>query len=243
MNVKPLLMLTGSTAALLVGSACSSDSGLSGICGVPERGFDIEEASTLQDAQAYSGMHDAVILSYEGASELPAGASWRVKSVEIMPLLPESGFDFVPDGSWVTVEVWDADNPLISEPWRVSQQFFKGDHEWEATRLNDPSTAFPGEHLFTWWRFGFEDFIPTSGMDSSNYLVGVRWDDNATPPLGYSNFNNACELNWTDYADGLGFVLNSGRAGATDCSWPMLRVNLEVLSADDECEGERYSVE
>lgn len=230
--------------ALVSGFAgCGSDHGISGLCGVPESGFDITDVSTLEDAQGYSGMHDAVILNFEGASELPAGASWRVRSVEIMPMTDPLFGDFTPDGSWVTVEIWDADNPLASEPYRVQQQFFKGDHEWTDVNLTNPSSGFPGTYQQTWWRFGFEDIIPITGMRSADYMVGVSWDSSATPTLGYSNFNRPCSLNWTDYDDGAGFVLNTGTAAGNECSWPMLRVNLEVIQESGSCEGESYTIE
>jgi hypothetical protein len=237
------LLLTAVTTAIAIGTACSNDRAINSICGFPQPGFDIEEASTLQDGQGYAGMHDAVVLTFEEAIDLPASSSWRVRSVEIMPLINQFEFDFYPDGSWVTVEVWDGDDPTQTEPWRVSQQFFKTEHEWTAVTLNDPTTAFPGTHMQTWWRFGFDDFIPTSGMDSTNYLVGVNWDTSGAPPLGYSNFNNSCSANWTDYNAGVGWELNGINNPGVNCSWPMLKVNLEVLEQSDECEGERYSFE
>jgi hypothetical protein len=146
------LLLTAVTTAIAIGTACSNDRAINSICGFPQPGFDIEEASTLQDGQGYAGMHDAVVLTFEEAIDLPASSSWRVRSVEIMPLINQFEFDFYPDGSWVTVEVWDGDDPTQTEPWRVSQQFFKTEHEWTAVTLNDPTTAFPGTHMQTWWR-------------------------------------------------------------------------------------------
>ena len=235
------ICLAAVTTSIAIGTACNSDRGITGLCGSTEPGFDIEEASVLQDAQGYTGMHDAVQLTFEGAADLPEGAVWRVRSVEIMPMI-DPIFGFGADGSWVTVEVWDADNPLQVEPYRVRKQFFEADHEWTEVQLSSPSTAFPGTHLQTWWRFGFEEVIPASGMDSSNYLVGVNWDT-GTPPLGYSNFNNPCSRNWTDYDDGLGWVLNEDQDAGGSCSWPMLRVNLETIERVSDCQGERYEVE
>jgi hypothetical protein len=73
--------------------------------------------------------------------------------------------------------------------------------------------------------------------------VGVNWDTSGAPPLGYSNFNNSCSANWTDYNAGVGWELNGINNPGVNCSWPMLKVNLEVLEQSDECEGERYSFE
>ncbi len=222
-------------------TACVSDTGLTGICGVPTRGFDIEEASSLEDAQAYLGMHDAVVFDYD-SSTLPPGAGWRVRSVEILPMIPATDFDFFQDGQYVSVEIFDASDPFAT-PYTVTQQFFKDDHEWEDISLFAPTTAPVGTHKQSWWRFGFEGTIPTTGMVGPDYMVSVVWNDGASPPLGYSNFNRPCSANWTDYADGRGWVLNSGLLSDSECSWPMLRVNIEVLEQAVECEGERYEVE
>ena len=40
--------------------------------------------------------------------------------------------------------------------------------------------------------------------------------------VGYSNFNQDCEQNWSDY--GSGWELNSENPEYFGCSWPMLRV-------------------
>ncbi len=225
--------------ALVVGSACASDHGIGGLCGTPQQGFDIEEASVLQDGQAYWGMHDAVILDLD--TELPAGAGWRVAGVDIMPLIPSSQFDAYNDGDSVTVEVWDADDPG-SAPFSVTQTFHKGELDWQTVALTNPVTAPSGEQEQAWWNFPFVDTIPTTGMTSTRYLVGVHWPS-GEPPLGYSNFNRPCDRNWTDYADGFGWVLNSDNGSLDECSWPMLRVNIEVLEQAAECEGESYAVE
>ncbi len=223
---------------LTMGTACGSDHGINGMCGTPQQGFDITEASELQDAQGYWGMHDAVILDFDD-SGISADANWRARSVEIMPMIGVSEFDWFADGQQISVEIWDADNPL-GTPWTVTQTFHKDEHEWEAVTLSDPTTAWEPNQMMTWWRFGFEDVIPTSGMTDGRYLVSVVWESDALPTLGYSNFNRDCGLNWTDYADGLGWKLNESGMG---CSWPMLRVNMEVLEEAAECEGESYNFE
>lgn len=229
------------TTLLALGIACVSDHGVTGLCGTPVQGFDIEEASVLQDAQAYWDMHDAVILDIDDA-EIPVGANWRVKSVEIMPMIGATEFTWYTDGQTVTVEVWDADDPH-GTPYRVSQVFRVDEHEWDDTYLSNPTTAWEYNQKQTWWSFDFSETIPTTGMTGPRYLVGVAWDSSAQPALGYSNFNRACSLNWTDYADGRGWVLNSSAGSGDECSWPMLRVHLEVLEEAEVCEGGSVAIE
>lgn len=221
--------------------ACASDHGVTGLCSTPQLGFDIEEASVLQDAQAYPGMHDAVILEFDD-SELPEGAAWRVKSVEIMAMIGASEFGSFADGQSVSVEVWDADDPYAA-PWVATQTFDKDALEWDSVTLTNPESAWELNQRFSWWRFDFTDEIPVEGLTGPEYLVGVVWDFNAEPALGYSNFNRSCSLNWTDYADGFGWVLNSDNGSGAQCSWPMLRVHLEVLEEADECDGERIDIQ
>lgn len=239
--MKTALLLAAPLGLLLIGTACNSDHNLSDICGTPQRAFDIEEASVLQDAQGYWGMHDAVVLEFD-PSQLPEGAEWRVRSVEIMPMIGASQFASFRDGQQVSVEVFDTGNPY-STPWVTTQVFRKDELEWEDVRLSAPDSATEYDQKRAWWRFGFEDRIPTTGMSGGPYLVGVVWEDASVPTLGYSNFNRSCSQNWTDYADGFGWVQNTGFLSDAECSWPMLRVNIEVLQLAEECEGQSYSVD
>jgi len=239
-NNAVLFAVTGTLLTSL--SGCSSDHSLGSLCGAPQRGFDITEASVLQDTQGYWGMHDAVVLSFD-TSSLPAGAAWRVKSVEIMPMIGDSSFSSYVDGQAVSVEVWDDDNPLTATPWTVTQTFRKDELEWSDVYLSSPASTFEFNQKQAWWRFGFDDVIPTTGMAGETYLVGVSWPSDSVPTLGYSNFNNPCDANWTDYADGFGWVLNTGTTSGNECSWPMLRVNLEVLQVASECTGDSFSYE
>lgn len=230
MRLVPLLTLL---------AACGSDHGVTGLCATPDLAFDIEEASVLQDAQGYPDMHDAVILSYD-TSALPEGARWRVKSVDIMPMIAEFDYDWFMDGQQVTVEVWDAAEPN-GTPWKVTRTFHKDDHTWEPVTLPAAATAFDPNQLQAWWEFDFADVIPTTGMTGPDYLVGVAWDASGGPTLGYSNFTRSCALNWTDYADGRGWVLNGDTSG-DECSWPMLRVGVEILEERVECEGDSVAL-
>lgn len=223
--------------ALLVG--CGSEHTVTQLCGHEEAGFDIEEASTLEDAQAYPGMHDAVILDYD-ASGLAADATWRVKTVEIQPMIAFVDFASQSDGQQVTVEIWDADDPQSTTPYVVTQTFRKDELTWEDVTLTDASTALYPSQRKAWWSFDFTDVIPTTGLTGPEYLVSVAWSGDGLPTVGYSNFNNSCDRNWTDYADGSGWQLNNG---GFECSWPMLRVSLEVLQQQAICNEDSEIIE
>ena len=218
---------------------CGSEHTVTQLCSHQEEGFDIEEASTLEDAQAFPGMHDAVILDYD-ASGLPEGATWRVKTVEIQPMIAFVDFADQVDGQEVTVEIWDADDPQSTTPFVVTQTFHKDELTWEDVTLSDPETAVYRSQRKAWWAFDFSDVIPAAGLDGPEYLVSVAWTREALPTLGYSNFNNSCDRNWTDWDDGLGWALNGD--GFT-CSWPMLRVSLEVLQEQAICNEDTEIVE
>jgi len=226
---------------LALGVACASDQGVVSMCGTPVNGFDITQASVLEDAQGYPNMHDAVILDVD-PQLAQDGSIWRVRSVEIMPMIGQSQFSSFRDGQTVTVEVWDGTNPHAT-PWRVSQVFHKDDLDWTDTQLTNPTTAFEFNQKQAWWTFDFGDTIPTSGMTGPQYIVGVNWDSSALPALGYSNFNRSCAENWTDYADGFGWVLNSDNGSGSQCSWPMLRVHLEKITASSHCESGSVAIQ
>ncbi len=221
------------SSALLV-AGCTSDQGITTICAHDEAGFDIEEASTLEDAQSYPGMHDAVILDFELPNQLSSDATWRIKAVEIYPMVDDFWFEFWEGGESVTVEVFDGDNP-DAERFTVTQRLDKEALEWESVFLDSPSSTLSQNHQAAWWSFDFTQEIPQSGLSCTNCLVGVAWDSTGSPPVGYSNFNRPCDKNWTDYADGQGWVLNEGSSD-TQCSWPMLRVTLEVLEERAQCD-------
>jgi len=222
--------------------ACS-DISLHNACVDEIEGFDIEESSVLEDAQEYALMRDAIVLQYDD-SDLRESETWRVLSVDALAMIPASQFEGWPDTYVAMVEVWDADNPLEAEAWTVSQTLTRDDLSWKQVILEDPAQATENEQWRAWWTFDFADVIPEAGMTSTTYLVGVRWGADNRLPLGYSNFNRGCDLNWTDYNDGQGFVLNSDNMGPAQdidsCSWPMMRVRIERRSNEEDCE-ERWA--
>ena len=70
-------------------------------------------------------------------------------------------------------------------------------------------------------------------MTSNEFIAGVMWEPPGMVKVGYSNFNQDCEKNWTNYGSGWG--LNSENPDFFGCSWPMLRVEIEITSPGD-CE-------
>ena len=90
------------------------------------------------------------------------------------------------------------------------------------------------DQMSAWIKYDFLSQIPEEGMTSDQYLVSVAWGNVSNLAVGYSNFNLACDKNWTDWGDG--FVLNSTTAGANECSWPMFRLELETRRYADNCD-------
>ena len=128
-------------------------------------------------------------------------------------------------------------SPYDATPWVVEQRIVRSDWEWrDITLPSDAAVAgqtLDFEQTRAWIRFDFSEQIPQSGMTSDEYLVSVVWNSLGTPAVGYSNFNLACDKNWTDLGDG--FVLNSTTAGAQECSWPMFKLEMETRRYEDEC--------
>ena len=62
-------------------------------------------------------------------------------------------------------------------------------------------------------------------MNARRFVVSVEWPDPGSIAVGYSNFNRSCAKNWTDY--GAGWVLNSTDEQSVNCSWPMMRIQVE----------------
>ena len=186
--------------------------------------FDIEEVSVLEDAFGLPNLRDAVVLEYD-AAHLVDGESWRVRSVDVLAMIPDILFQYMDDSEELTIEVYDAASPLSTTPWIKKQNLILSDLDWEYTAL--PGSAIGGFQR-AWWRFDFGDIIPEIGMVSTQYIVGIHWPFSGEPTVGYSNYNRACDKNWTNA--GSGFSLNSeneSQLGNDRCSWPMLRVQIE----------------
>jgi hypothetical protein len=233
--VSSILTLSG---MVLIGG-CAQDS-LGRWCTFDESSFDIEEVSVLEDAMGEVNVHDAIVLDYD-VSSLSENATWRVGSVDVMIMVPQSQFAQYPESITLAVEVFDTANPKMVTPWVVEQVLNKDDLNWEDVTLTSPDLQTELTQKQAWWSFDFTDVIPETGMTSTTYMVGLYWRAGNLPSVGYSNFNRPCERNWTDYSDGLGWILNSerftglGTSQPNSCNWPMLRVNVEVREERSDC--------
>ena len=207
------------------------------LCVDTRNAFDVEEVSVLQDAAGYAGARDAIIMEFDSGDFAP-DEGWRVVSVEVMAMIPSWLFDIYGDDADLAIEVYDAADPNSTTPWVVNQTIRKADWEWrEVTLPFDSATAGQTgdfDQMSAWIKYDFMTQIPEEGMTSDQYLVSVAWDDFSTIGVGYSNFNLACDKNWTDWGDG--FTLNSTTAGANECSWPMFRLELETRRYADNCD-------
>ncbi len=227
---------------LLLAVGCQ-DYNLTQICDATDPSFDIEEVSTLEDAVG-AGMveADGVVLDYD-LGALPTDGVWRVMSVDILLMVPQARFDNFPDGKEMTVEVVIANDPTDTEAlaWSLTQGAVLGDLDWEEHVFTEtPAESSETEYFRAWWTFDFSALTSGQGTTEPQFFVDVIWtDDSTSPAVGYSNYNNACDRNWTIYDDATGWELNSerpGGGGADDtCSWPMFRVNTGVTWEAEEC--------
>ncbi len=219
------------------------DYNLTQICDATDPSFDIEEVSSLEDAVGPGFVeNDGVVLDYD-LDALPTDGVWRVMNVDILLMVPQVRFDVWPDGKEMTVSVTIADDPTDSEAlyWSVTQAAVKDSLSWEEHVFTQPSAeTSETDYMRAWWTFDFEELTSGHGTTEPQFFVDLAWtDDSTSPQVGYSNYNNACDRNWTIYSDAEGWVLNSERPGGggsdATCSWPMFRVNTGVTWEAEEC--------
>ena len=203
-------------------------------CIVEESAFDIEEFSTLEDAFALAGVHDAIILDFNQPN-LQVDETWRIKSVDILAMVPNSMFNMFPDSYELTVEVYPGSSPNGVTPYTKTQALVLNELDWETVTLNNPATAYERTQRRAWWTFDFEEAIPLTNAASASYTIGVKWLTRSLPTVGYSDYNRACSSNWTN--SGTGFRNNGDNHSASEdmqCSWPMMRVQLEKRTYSEE---------
>jgi hypothetical protein len=198
-------------------------------------GFDITEVSNLEDAVSFylSGANrDAVSLSFD-ASALETDQTWRVSAVDVLVLIPASEFQSFEDGREIGVEVFDGSDPRTATSYQLKLPVVRADHNWDAYTLPyGPAEANERDQQGTWMRFDLRDVIPEEGMASENFVAGVRWPNQGRVAVGFSNYNRACNQNWTEYGNNTGWVLNGDSNSSNGCSWPMLRVQIETRLPD-----------
>lgn len=216
-------------------SACASDYAISQVCVASSDAFDVEEVSRLQDAAGYPSNRDAVVLDFDNTG-MTEEESWRVSRVDLLAMVPDWVFDSYDGGDAIRVEIWDSAQPEGTGQWAVDVEIDPSTLDWEPVSLT-PDAFWAGarnelEQHKAWMSFDFSEVIPEEGMTSSSYTVGVAWRSNGLPTIGYSNFDLACSANYTDYGDGR-WELNSADGDGEECSWPMMRVNIETRTIDD----------
>jgi hypothetical protein len=223
--------------------ACASDYSVHELCVEHEEGFDIEAVSVLQDAAGYPGSRDAVTLRLDPGPEVEA---WRVARVEVLAMVPAWAFDDYDGGDVLQIDVFDGSDPRDDAHYSVRQPIEPDELDWEPVELPPDAhwAGLRGELVQrqAWMSFDLSGEIPEEGLQSETTTIGVTWGDRGLPTIGYSNFNLDCGANWTDYGDGR-WEANGADGDQMECSWPMLRVELETRSYADSCTGASAAVE
>ena len=193
--------------------------------------FDIEEVSALQDAFGLPRVRDGLTLSLD-SSTLDGNRSWRPVAVHVLVMYPQWFFDHYDDSNDLTVSFYPESKPMGPAPISKTVRIRKADLDWAALLL-PPDADWSGndrDQIAAWLEFDLRDVAPEEGYTATDYFVSLGWDNDGYPNIGYSNFELNCTQNWTDYGNG-NYVQNSGQ----DCSWPMMKIEIETLSPGD-CE-------
>ena len=193
--------------------------------------FDIEEVSTLQDAFGLPHVRDGLTLSVTD-EHTTGGRAWRPASVEVLVMYPQWYFEYYDDSNTLTAHFYPTGTPTGSAPYSRSIQIRKADLDWSPLTLPADADWSGGdrEQMAAWLSFELASVVGEDWLTSRDYFVSLQWDDMGFPNVGYSNFELSCAQNWTDYSAG-SYVQNSG----SDCSWPMLKMEIETLQPGD-CE-------
>jgi hypothetical protein len=217
--------------------ACAPDYAVHEICLETHDGFDIEAVSVLQDAAGYPGSRDAVVLDLAPGGDVEA---WQVSGVDVLAMVPAWVFDSYGGGDVLTVDVFDGHNPTNAQVWSVSQGIDMDSLQWERVQL-PPDAFWAGlrdelDQYQAWMHFDFSELLPEEGLHAEYTTIGLTWSGSGLPTVGYSNFNMDCSRNWTDYGDGR-WEENGADGDGMECSWPMMKVQLETRRFADECNG------
>jgi hypothetical protein len=192
--------------------------------------FDIEEISGLQDAFGLPDVRDGLTLSVT-ADHVEGDKRWRPTEVEVLVSYPAWYYDFYDDSNSLTVSFYASGTPTGAR-YSKTVPIRKDGMDWAPLTLPAEADWSGGdrEQMAAWLKFDLDSVVPDDGFRTTDYFVALEWDGMGFPYVGYSNFNLDCTKNWTDYGTG-SYVQNSG----TDCSWPMLKIEIETISPGD-CE-------
>ncbi|MBM4282324.1 MAG: hypothetical protein FJ137_16735 [Deltaproteobacteria bacterium] len=245
------LTLWAATAAL--GSACA-DEPLVSFCTDDGSGFYIEDVSVLQSNLGWQGTADAVVLSYEDARLAEDDrSSWRVTGIDVLVMIPLSGFDTYRDDAVLEVQLFDGDDLNATTPYKRRQTLVARPLQWSTHTFDTPPEGarevdgfglpvqnFEVDYVRAWWHFDFSDVIPEEGLTSTDYAVGLYWPEGPAPLVGYSFYDRPCADNWTNYDEAdppyvgestSGWSSNGARNLNNECNWPMVKVYTELRSA------------
>ena len=132
--------------AVIFCSACS-EYDIKQLCVNTNNAFDVEEVSVLQDAAAYPGARDAIVMDFD-SGDFAADEGWRVVTVEALAMIPTQEFETYNDNYDITIEIYDANNPNTVNPWVITQTVIRSDWEWREIRL--PSDAATAGQIHGW---------------------------------------------------------------------------------------------
>ena len=193
--------------------------------------FDIEEVSGLQDAFGLPVVRDGLSMAV-GSAHFSDGRSWRPSTVEVLVMYPAWYFEYYDDSNSLTVNFHPSSTPAGSTPFSRTIQIRKSELDWTPITLPFDAdwSGDDREQMGAWLTFELASVVGENWLEGSDYFVSLGWDDMGFPNVGYSNFELSCTSNWTDYGVG-SYVQNSGE----DCSWPMLKIEIETLQPGD-CE-------
>ena len=113
------------------------------------KGFDIEEYSSLEDAFALAGVQDAIILDFNQPN-LQTDETWRIKSIDVLAMVPNSMFNMFPDTYELTVEIYPGESPNNATPYTLTQAMVMNELDWETVTLNNPATAYEPTQQRAW---------------------------------------------------------------------------------------------
>jgi hypothetical protein len=206
-----------------------SDDDVEDDCVESSTAFDIEQVSALQDAFGLPQVRDGLTLHIDEES-LGSDRTWRPVSVQVLVMYPEWYFEYYDDSNSLAVNFHPTATPSASSAFTRTIQVRKADLDWSPLTL--PADAdWSGDdrqQMAAWLEFDLSAIVPESGFTTTDYFVSLSWDGMGFPNVGYSNFELNCAQNWTDYGVG-SYVQNSGQ----DCSWPMMKIEIETLSPGD----------
>ena len=186
----------------------------------------------------YVGGIDA--LEIKSSKPKNAEGVWTVGSVEVLVAIPADEFDDYPSGKHkLGVVIYDSTDPSDATPYEVVQTLDPSKLDWEDTTVrlwdkDDEDTEPNADVKTAWWKFDFTDEIPADkGIKASTYVVGIHWFKDDAPLAGASEMEMDCGKNWYDFGDG---NLRKGIDGKMTCTWPMLKVNTQLIVEKETCE-------